>query len=221
MRFRTRTALGATAIAAAALAGCASMLQPGMSFFITGSNPSGGTGNLGGLAGADAHCEKLAAAAGHGGKGWRAYLSTQAVGGAPAVNARDRIGTGPWFNAKGVMVAHNLAELHGVNTINKETALTETGAVVPARPDPQNLHDILTGSMPDGTAMPAGRDATCSNWTSNTTGGAMVGHHNRGGTNPDPVANVSWNSSHVTPGCDAASLTRVGGAGYFYCFASK
>ncbi|HSW17344.1 MAG TPA: hypothetical protein VLJ86_08970, partial [Ramlibacter sp.] len=119
------------------------------------------------------------------------------------------------------VVARNLAELHGTNNINKETALTESGAVVPARPDPENKHDIMTGSAPDGTALPAGRDATCSNWTSSTTGGAMVGHHNRGGTNPDPVANVSWNSSHITPGCNMPDLARVGGAGFFYCFAAR
>jgi len=207
-------------IAAAVLAGCAAMSGPPTTFFITSTNPAQ-SGNLGGLPGADAICEKLAAAAGVGGRNWRAYLSTQAVGGAPTVNARDRIGNGPWTNSKGVVIARNLAELHGTNNINKETALTEKGEIVPARPDPVSAHDIMTGSLPDGTAMPAGRDATCSNWTSSTAGGAMVGHHNRDGTNPDPVANVSWNSSHLTPGCDMPSLQRVGGAGLFYCFAAK
>jgi hypothetical protein len=137
------------------------------------------------------------------------------------VNARDRIGKGPWTNAKGVVIARDLAELHGKNNINKETALTEKGEVVPATGDPVNKHDIMTGSRPDGTAMPPGKDATCSNWTSADQGGAMVGHHNRTGTNPDPVANVSWNSSHITPGCSTAALARVGGAGLLYCFAAR
>ncbi|MDB5873740.1 MAG: hypothetical protein JWQ07_3182 [Ramlibacter sp.] len=209
-------------IAAAALAGCAGMFAPAVptTFFITSANPGRG-GDLGGLAGADAVCERLASAAGAGGRNWRAYLSTQASGGATAVNARDRIGTGPWVSSKGVVIARNLAELHGANNLNKETALTESGAVVPGTGDPVNTHDIMTGSLPDGTAMPPGRDATCSNWTSGSTGGAMVGHHNRGGINPDPVANVSWNSSHLTPGCDMPSLARVGGAGLLYCFAAK
>ena len=206
---------------AAMLGSCANMGAPaGPSFFITSSNP-GRAGDLGGLAGADAHCQRLAASAGLGNRNWRAYLSTQAQGGAPAVNARDRIGKGPWSNTKGVVIARDLAQLHGTNNISKETALTETGAVVPARPDPVNKHDILTGSQPDGTAMPPGRDATCSNWTGSGEGGAMVGHHNRDGTNPDPVANVSWNSSHITPGCSMAALERVGGAGLFYCFAAR
>ena len=147
-----------------------------------------------------------------------ATLSTQGSG---AVNARDRIGKGPWTNAKGVVIAKDLAELHGKNNISKETALTESGAVVPATGDPVNKHDIMTGSQPDGTAMPAGRDATCSNWTSGDQGGAMVGHHNRDGINPDPVANVSWNSSHITPGCSMPALERVGGAGLLYCFAAR
>ena len=210
------------AMAAAALAGCAGMRDSGppTTFFITSSNPGTG-GNLGGLAGADAICNRLASDAGVGGRNWHAYLSTQATGGATAVNARDRIGKGPWTNAKGVVVAKDLAQLHGNNNINKETALTERGEVVPASGDPVNKHDIMTGSRPDGTAMPPGKDATCSNWTSSDQGGAMVGHHNRGGTNPDPVANVSWNSSHITPGCSMPALARVGGAGLLYCFAAR
>ncbi len=211
-----------TALAIAALAGCAGMGAPAVptTFFITSASPGKG-GDLGGLAGADATCERLASAAGAGGRNWRAYLSTQALAGATPVNARDRIGAGPWVNAKGVVVARNLAEQHGTNNINKQTALTETGEVVPDRSDPVNKHDIMTGSAPDGTALPASRDATCGNWTSSATGGAMVGHHNRGGTNPDPVANVSWNSSHITPGCNMPDLARVGGAGFFYCFAAR
>jgi hypothetical protein len=209
-------------IAAAALAGCAGLNKPAAptTFFITSANPGRG-GDLGGLAGADAICERLASAAGVGGRNWRAYLSTQARDGVAAVNARDRIGKGPWTNGKGVVIARDLAELHGRNNLNKETALTEAGDVVPAAPDPVNKHDIITGSQPDGTAMPPGKDATCNNWTNSTDGGAMVGHHNRGGTNPDPVANVSWNSSHITPGCSMDALARVGGAGLLYCFAAK
>ena len=210
-------------VAVASLAGCAALFAPGppTTFFITSANPGRG-GDLGGLAGADAVCERLAAGAGVGGRGWRAYLSTQAAGGVAAVNARDRIGSGPWVNSKGVVIARNLAELHGTNNLNKETALTEAGAVVPARPDPLNQHDMMTGSQPDGTAFAPGTDMTCSNWTSGGQGGAMVGHHNRGSvTNPDPVAAASWNSSHVTPGCTMPDLARVGGAGYFYCFATR
>ena len=209
-------------IAAVLLAGCSGSddSQPPTTFFITSSNPGQG-GNLGGLAGADAQCEKLAGAAGVGGRNWRAYLSTQASASAAPVNARDRIGTGPWVNANDVVIARDVAELHGTNNLNKETALTETGAVVPARPDPENKHDILTGSQPDGTAFAAGTDRTCGNWTSGDAGAAFVGHHNRTGTNPDPVANVSWNSSHATPGCSNAALERVGGAGLLYCFAAR
>lgn len=208
--------------AAAVLAGCSGFgaSSRGASFFVTSTNPGQG-GNLGGLAGADAHCEKLASAVGWGGKGWHAYLSTQATGGAPAVNARDRIGNGPWVNGKGVVIAQNLAELHGTNNINTQTALMETGQEVPTKSPPGNQHDIMTGSLPDGTAMPADKDGTCSNWTSSGAGGAMVGHVNRTGTNPDPVANVSWNSSHVTPGCGMPDLARVGGAGLLYCFATR
>ena len=213
----------ASSVATALLASCSTTPpSPPTTFFITSVNP-GQAGNLGGLAGADAYCEKLASAAGVGGRNWRAYLSTQTSAAGPAVNARDRIGKGPWTNAKGVVIAKDLAELHGQNNINRQTALTETGQVVPASADGdrENKHDILTGSKPDGTAMPPGRDATCSNWTSSGQGGAMVGHHNRGGINPDPVANVSWNSSHITPGCDMPSLVKVGGAGLFYCFAAR
>ncbi len=204
-----------------ALAGCAGLgaMGRGPSFFVTSANPGKG-GDLGGLAGADAHCTRLALAAGLGDKGWRAYLSTQATGGQSAVNARDRIGNGPWSNVKGVVIARDLAELHGNNNLNRETGLMETGAPVPST-SPGNQHDIMTGSRPDGTALPAGKDATCSNWTSGGAGGAMVGHVNRGGTNPDPVANASWNSSHITPGCGMPDLARVGGAGLLYCFATR
>jgi hypothetical protein len=209
------------AVAAAALAGCAGFERgSSLSFFITSANPGKGA-DLGGLDGADAHCEKLAAAVGHGGKGWKAYLSTQPTDKAPAVNARDRIGNGPWYNAKGVLIAHNAAELHDAFILGKQTSLTENGAVVNGRGDKPNMHDVLTGSKPDGTAFPAGRDLTCSNWTSGSTGSAMVGHHDRDGINPDPVANVSWNSSHPSRGCDITALRASGGAGLYYCFATK
>ena len=189
-----------------------------MSFFITSAGPGDGA-NLGGLAGADAHCQKLAAAAGAGNRTWRAYLSIQAKDGKPAVNARDRIGAGPWFNAKGERIAQNLDELHSdTNNLTKQTQLTEKGDIVNGRGDTPNRHDILTGSNLDGTALPAGQDTTCNNWTSNSEGSAQVGHHDRtgGGTNPS-----SWNSAHATKGCSQAALQGTGGDGLFYCFAIK
>jgi hypothetical protein len=188
-----------------------------MSFFIT-STGMGNGGNLGGLAGADKHCQTLAAAAGAGSRKWQAYLSTQGAG---AVNARDRIGKGPWTNAKGVVIAKSADDLHSAsNNLTKETQLTEKGAVVNGRGDTPNTHDIMTGSNADGTAMPAGTDNTCSNWTSaaETNAGARVGHHDRTGGGQDPT---SWNSAHTTPGCSQPNLAKVGGAGLFYCFASN
>jgi len=194
--------------------------QAGMTFFVT-SVGSGQGANLGGLEGADRHCQSLAQAAGAGGKTWRAYLSTQASSGAPAINARDRIGRGPWQNAKGVIVAKDIAELHGTNNLNKQTALTEKGEVVTGRGDSPNRHDILTGSQPDGTAFAAGEDRTCGNWTrSGAEGAAMVGHHDRIGPDEQPPAK-SWNSSHLTRGgCSQDALRSTGGAGLFYCFAA-
>jgi hypothetical protein len=219
--------LCAVAAAAAVLAGCGAMRSGSganpMSFFITSANPGKG-GDFGGIAGADRYCQSLAAAAGAGGKTWRAYLSNAAMDGQPAVNARDRIGAGPWRNAKGVVVANNLAELHGPNNkLGKETSLTEKGDVVSGSGDPVNMHDILTGSRPDGTALPAepGKDTTCGNWTRSADGSAIVGHHDRKGTNPDPVANVSWNSSHGTRGCSIDQLKVSGSAGLLYCFATN
>jgi len=219
--------LCAVAAAAAVLAGCGAMRSGSganpMSFFITSANPGKG-GDFGGMAGADRYCQSLAAAAGAGGKTWRAYLSNAAMDGQPAVNARDRIGAGPWRNAKGVVVANNLAELHGPNNkLGKETSLTEKGDVVAGSGDPVNMHDILTGSRPDGTALPAepGKDTTCGNWTRSADGSAIVGHHDRKGTNPDPVANVSWNSSHGTRGCSIDQLKVSGSAGLLYCFATN
>jgi hypothetical protein len=195
--------------------------QSEIGFFITSAGPGKG-GDLGGLAGADQLCQLLGANAGAGAKTWHAYLSTQGPG---AVNARDRIGSGPWKNAKGIIVAKDLAELHGNNNLNKETALTEKGEPVNGRGDSPNMHDILTGSQPDGTAFPAGEDRTCGNWTKKSGhGAAMVGHHDRQGLRDDD-ASKSWNSSHLTRGpdggCSQNDLKSTGGNGLFYCFATK
>lgn len=195
--------------------GAEQQASPQMSFFIT-SVGSGNGANLGGLAGADAHCQNLAKAVGAGDKEWRAYLSTQ---GASAVNAKDRIGSGPWFNSKGVQVAASVADLHSDNNnLTKETQLTEKGGVVNGRGDKPNQHDILTGSNLDGTTFPAGEDHSCSNWTSASDGSAQVGHHDRqgGGANP-----TSWNAAHASKGCSQQNLIATGGNGYFYCFAVK
>jgi hypothetical protein len=193
-----------------------------MTFFVT-STGSGKGADFGGLAGADRHCQDLAAAAGAGRHTWRAYLSATAHDGQPAVNARDRIGKGPWVNAKGVTIARDVAQLHGDNNLNKQTALTEKGEMVPGRGDPVNKHDILTGSRPDGTAFPPGEDTTCGNWTrSGSEGAAWLGHLDRMGTGSDPVAAQSWNSSHLTRGgCSDAALKSTGGAGLLYCFAER
>jgi hypothetical protein len=194
--------------------------QADMSFFVTSAG-SGKGGDLGGLAGADQHCQHLAQAAGAGSKTWRAYLSTQGPG---AVNARDRIGGGPWRNAKGVVVAKDVAELHGTNNISKQTALTEKGEMVNGRGDTPNMHDILTGSRPDGTAFVAGEDRTCGNWAKSGQGAAMTGHHDRQGLRDDD-ASKSWNSSHPSRGpdggCSQNDLKTTGGNGFFYCFATK
>jgi hypothetical protein len=189
--------------------------NPQMSFFITSANPGRG-GDLGGLAGADRHCQALASAVGAGGRSWRAYLSTQ---GADAVNARDRIGQGPWRNAQGVVVAQSAAELHGENNLTKQTALNERGEVIPGRGDTPNQHDILTGTREDGTAFPPGEDMTCGNWTSSDAGGAMTGHHDRLGIGDTPSAR-SWNTSHRSRGCSMDALRSTGGAGLIYCFAA-
>ena len=192
----------------------------GLSFFIS-STGSGRGADLGGLAGADRLCTTLATAVGAGNKTWRAYLSTQpAAGSETAVNARDRIGKGPWRNAKGVVIAQNVTELHGSNNINKETALTEKGEVVNASGDTPNMHDILTGSQPDGTAIAGSVDTTCRNWTSSGEGAAMVGHHNRAGLD-DSAPAKSWNSSHQSRGCSLDALKATGGDARIYCFASK
>ncbi len=193
-------------------------------FFVTSVGIGNGA-NLGGLAGADNYCQTLAQAAGAGAKTWRAYLSTQAADGKPAVNARDRIGKGPWQNSKGVVVAKDVTELHsGANNLTKQTALSEKGDVINGRGDTPNRHDVLTGSQADGTAFPAGEDRTCKNWTSSTQGAAMVGHIDRIGLRDDD-ASKSWNSSHPSRGpdggCSQADLRSTGGDGLMYCFAAN
>jgi hypothetical protein len=192
-----------------------------MSFFVTSAGLGDGA-NLGGLAGADAQCQRLAAGVGGGNKTWHAYLSTQARAGQPAINARDRIGSGPWYNAKRVPIAKNLSDLNGDtleearlgSNLFKQTALTEKGAVVNGFGDMPNTHDMLTGSQPDGRAYTDNADHTCNNWTSDDAGSAQVGHSDRtgGGT-------TSWNSAHATRGCSQPALVGTGGAGLFYCFA--
>ena len=217
--------IGIVLAGACVLAGCGDMTmrapdagaKSGMTFFVTSSD-SGHGADFGGLAGADKHCQMLADAAGAGGHTWHAYLSTQ---GPNAVNARDRIGKGPWRNEKGVVIANSVDELHGNNNISKETALTEKGQVVNGFGDTPNRHDILTGSRRDGTAFPAGDDMTCGNYTKSGEGSVMVGHMDRKGTNPDPVANASWNSSHKSAGCSEPLLAKTGSAGYLYCFATN
>lgn len=209
------------AVALLALGGGTGQAQQSeIGFFITSAGPGKG-GDLGGLAGADQLCQLLGANAGAGGKTWHAYLSTQGPG---AVNARERIGSGPWKNAKGIIIAKDVAELHGANNINKQTALTEKGEPVNGRGDTPNMHDILTGSQPDGTAFAAGEDRTCGNWTKSGQGAAMVGHHDRQGLRDDD-ASKSWNSSHPSRGpdggCSQNDLKSTGGNGLFYCFATK
>jgi hypothetical protein len=207
------------ALLALGTAGSLQAQQADMTFFVT-SVGSGKGADFGGLAGADKHCQTLAAAVGAGNKTWRAYLSTTAGGGSPAVNARDRIGSGPWQNAKGVVIAKNVEELHGSNNLTKQTALTEKGGVVNGRGDNPNMHDILTGSQPDGTAFGPGEDRTCSNWTTSGDGHAMLGHSDRTGLDESAAAK-SWNSSHPSRGCGDEALRSTGGAGLLYCFAAK
>jgi hypothetical protein len=193
---------------------------PNMSFFITSTGGPNGA-NYGGLAGADAHCQALATRAGAGAKTWRAYLSTQAAGAAPAVNARDRIGKGPWFNAAGVRIAVDVTDLHSAhNRIDTENGLAETGRRIPSRLFVVNQHDILTGSQEDGTAPPPDKDMTCGNWTKSGEGAAMVGHHDRMGLRDD-APSKSWNASHASRGCSVDALKSSGGAGLLYCFAAN
>ena len=209
------------ALLSLALTGPAQAQQSGMTFFLTSAGPGKG-GDLGGLEGADRHCQTLAQAAGAGSRTWRAYLSTQ---GGTAINARDRIGRGPWQNAKGEAIAKDVDDLHGAgNKISKQTALSEKGEPINGRTDTPNRHDVLTGSQPDGRAFAAGDDRTCGNWTKSTQGAAMVGHHDRQGLRDDD-ASKSWNSSHPSRGpgggCTQDDLKSTGGAGLFYCFAIR
>lgn len=188
-----------------------------MSFFITSAGPGNGA-DLGGLEGADQQCQALAEAAGAGHRTWRAYLSAR-TGNDAAINARDRIGGGPWYNARGVLVARDLDDLHGDdNNLGKQTSLNEKGETVNGRGDRPNMHDILTGTQLDGRLSPSDADTTCANWTSSGEGSALVGHHDRtgGGSNP-----TSWNSAHGSRGCSQSNLVSTGGNGFFYCFAAE
>ena len=224
---KTRT-LALTAAAALLLGACATPPSTGpMSFFVSSAG-SGKGADLGGLAGADALCQKLAVSSGAGAsaKTWRAYLSvpptfaTATTPAVPAVNARDRIGNGPWHNAKGALIARDVAHLHNGNNLGKETALDEKGNVVKGRGDTPNEHDILTGSRADGTAFAPQTDTTCKAWTSSTEGSAVVGHHDRSGPLPENWAK-SWNFSHQSVGCSQEALVRTGGSGRMYCFAGN
>jgi hypothetical protein len=217
------------AASGAALTGCANAPFGGtneMTFFVTSAGPGKG-GDLGGLEGADRHCQALAQAVGAGNRTWRAYLSTQgsSLADPGAVNARDRIGTGPWHNAKGVLIARSVEELHSASSnLTKETALSEKGELVNGRTEKPNKHDMLTGSRPDGTAFPGPPfpDMTCGNWTKSTKeGSAMTGHHDRDGPASQYPWAVSWNSAHPTLGCSQEALRPTGGDGLFYCFAVK
>ena len=211
--------LGACAPTAPRSSNASTAASP-MSFFVTSVNPGKGA-DFGGLAGADAYCQKLATSAGAGGKNWRAYLSSTASGGAAAVNARDRIGRGPWQNAKGLMVATSVDDLHGPNNkLSKQNSLTEKGEVVSGRGDPVNMHDILTGSTADGRADTSAPDTTCGNWTKSGEGSAIVGHHDRIGLN-ESAPMKSWNMSHPTRGCSMDALKATGGGGLLYCFAAN
>jgi hypothetical protein len=217
MKIRSFGTLASAALVSIGMCGGAMAQQADMSFFVT-SVGSGKGADFGGLAGADKHCQTLAAAAGAGGKTWRAYLSASAAGSSAAVNARDRIGKGPWKNAKGVVVAKDVADLHGTNNLTKQTALTEKGGIVKGRGDTPNQHDILTGTQPDGTAFVGTDDKTCGNWTKGgADGSAIVGHADRTGLDTSPPA-LSWNSSHPSKGCNDPGLASTGGAGYLYCF---
>jgi hypothetical protein len=231
------SAIGITLLGSAAVLAQGQQPQQPMSFFVTSAPP--GTGSLGGLAGADQICQNLAAAAGAGGKTWHAYLSTEARNGQPAVNARGRIGTGPWYNAKGQLIANNVADLHGDNqrdrsTLKQSTALTEKGDMVQGGGGAPgtNQHDIMTGSDSGGRAFNDGTDHTCNNWTSDAMtlpraanapaevpadrARAMLGHSDRGGNG---AGNTSWNMAHMSQGCTKQALINTGGAGKFYCFA--
>lgn len=219
MRIRILGIAASAAVIGAAMCGGAWAQSTNMTFFVS-STGSGKGADFGGLPGADKLCQTLAVAAGAGNRTWHAYLSTQASTTVPAVNAKDRIGNGPWQNAKGVVIAKDVAELHGTNNLTKQTALTEKGTVVNGRGDTPNQHDILTGTQPDGTAFAGSEDKTCGNWTKSGEGSAIVGHSDRTGLDTSPPA-LSWNSSHPTKGCSDPALVSTGGAGYLYCFATN
>ena len=221
MAQKTLSCLCLVTVAALAFAGSPAQAQSA-SFFLTSAGPGKGA-DLGGIEGADKHCQSLAQAAGAGSKTWHAYLSTQAADGKAAVNAKDRIGKGPWQNVKGVVIAKDVADLHGPgNNLTKETDLTEKGEISNGVGDKPNRHDVLTGSQPDGTAFGPETDRTCKNWTSSTQGAAMVGHSDRKGLRDDDASH-SWNSSHPSRGpdggCSQADLKSTGGDGLLYCFA--
>jgi hypothetical protein len=212
--------LAGLVLAGACLALPAAAQQADMSFFVTSAGPGKGA-NLGGLEGADAHCAALAKAAGAAKTNWKAYLSTTAPQGEAGVNARDRIGKGPWQNAKGAVIAKSVGDLHSdAANLNKETALTEKGEMVMGRGDATNMHDMLTGSDPQGMYSTAGGDTTCGNWTSDGEGSAIVGHHDHKGLK-ETRHMMSWNSAHGTAGCSQEALVKTGGAGLFYCFAAE
>jgi len=217
---KTLRTIALLALLSLALGGCGThglYEQYNMTFFVT-STGAGKGADYGGLAGADGHCQALATAVGAGHRAWRAYLSASPSRASPTQHARDRIGRGPWQNAKGVVIAQNLEELHGNNNLNQQTALTEKGQMVNGSDDTPNMHDILTGSRPDGTAYTGDADRTCGNWTKSGAGVAMVGHHDRLGIGDDGSAR-SWNSSHLSNGCSQDNLRSTGGAGLLYCFA--
>ena len=212
--------LTAIACVGVGLTAVAQAQQASMSFFLTSAGKGNGA-DLGGLDGADAHCLALAKAAGSTNANWKAYLSTTAPGGDAGVNARDRIGKGPWQNAKGVVVAKSVDELHSADSnVTKQTALTEKGEVVSGRGDAVNMHDILTGSDPLGNYSTAGGDTTCGNWSKSGDGSAIVGHHDRAGLKESRHMK-SWNSSHGSRGCGQDALKSSGGAGLLYCFAAN
>ena len=221
---RRSSLVAVSAVAAILLASCGAMNpstpQDGMSFFVTSTNPGKG-GDFGGLAGADRYCQALGTNAGASGRTWRAYLSANAASGSPSVDARDRIGAGPWRNSQGSVIATSVADLHSdSNKLTKQTALTEKGTGISGRGDPVNMHDMLTGSSPDGRAVSDAKDTTCGNWTKSGEGSALVGHHDRIGLKDDAPAK-SWNSSHASQGCSLESLQKTGGGGLMYCFAQN
>ncbi len=219
------TAIKAVAVSIAVLSLSAATVvysqqaAPEMSFFIS-SVGSGKGADLGGLEGADRHCQSLATAAGAGKRTWRAYLSTTGTTGASPVNARDRIGKGPWYSFEGRLIARNVDELHTSNNINRLVAFNEKGKMVNGRADKPNTHDIMTGSTPEGRASTDGKDTTCGNYTKSGDGAVLLGHHDRLGLRDDDAAR-SWNSSHPSRGCSQDNLVATGGAGLIYCFAAN